>query len=691
MHLFKNQSFAHKIALTSVIATVIAVCTLLATFLLLDVISSRRVLNTDLAALADVVGQTSTAALTFRDQLAAQEVLNALRTEPPIVAACLYDAAGARFAQYQRQPGAQGCPAARTQILSPTRDFPSVIRPIVLHDEFLGSVLLVSDVQELKKRWKRLLFATVGMLIVALTFSGIAGSSLQRGILKPISDLTGVMRNVTEEQKFSARVAVSGNDEIAHLGKGFNAMLCELERRENQKKKFEAQLEYQASNDALTGLPNRRLFSDRLVQALATAERVHRNVAILYIDLDGFKLVNDSLGHPVGDSLLVEVAARFSAAVRKSDTLARIGGDEFTVILTNLHAREDALAVAMTLVDTLDQPFHIECHQLTISASIGISLYPHDALDSAHLMQQADAAMYAAKRNGKNQVMYFTPDLGVLVRERLNLENQLRDALANGEIFVQYQPEFDVLTKQLVRFEALARWNHPTLGSIPPDKFIPVAEESGLITPLGAYILESACVEAIRWQSISPYPIQIAVNVSNIQFSRPTFVEEVSEIILRTGIDPRLLQLELTESVMVEGINSSAESMRRLKAIGVTFAIDDFGTGYSCLSYLPALPFDALKIDRSFIKTSHLSVERRLLVQSLISLAQNIGLRVIVEGVETVEQLELIQKLGGNEIQGYLLGRPTTDPTSKIVSMREMNEPLASPTDILVPTMQPVS
>jgi EAL domain-containing protein (putative c-di-GMP-specific phosphodiesterase class I) len=258
--------------------------------------------------------------------------------------------------------------------------------------------------------------------------------------------------------------------------------------------------------------------------------------------------------------------------------------------------------------------------------------------------------------------------LGTLVRERLSLENQLRDALAQGDIQAHYQPEFDVVSGRLVRFEALARWTHPTLGAIPPDKFIPVAEESGLIVPLGAYVLEQACGEAVKWQTIAPYPVQVAVNVSSIQFGRDKFVEEVVEILNRTGLRPDLLQLELTESVMLSGVQHSAETMKRLKGLGVSFAIDDFGTGYSCLSYLPSLPFDALKIDRSFVRDCHLQPERKMLVQSLISLAHNIGLRVVVEGVENAQQFDLIGKLGGNEIQGYLLGRPIPDPAAQILS-----------------------
>jgi diguanylate cyclase (GGDEF)-like protein len=668
MRLGPNRTFAHRIMLASLLATSIAVGTLTTGFLVLDSISSRGSLNARLSTLADVVGKNSTAALNFKDHGAALEVLEALRAEPSLVTACLYDSSGVLFAEYKRDSSPQTCQKDRKEVLAPSGEFPSVIRSVSRRDEFLGSVVLISDTQELKGRRKQLLLLAGILLVLAFSTSGILSFLLQRKNVKPISDLLLAMKKVRAEKVYSARVSISGSDEIASLGNGFNAMLSELERREAEKIIVESQLALEAHNDSLTGLPNRRLFGERLALTLAAADRGQLTVAMLYIDLDGFKLVNDSLGHQIGDSLLVEVAVRFSARVRISDTLARIGGDEFTVILSSLHVREEAMIVGRVLLETLLEPFDIDGHQLTISASIGISLYPENAHTGSELMQQADGAMYAAKRSGKNQARYFTPDLGVRVREQLNLENQLRDALARNEIYANYQPEFDARSGRLVRFEALARWNHPTLGMVPPDKFIPVAEESGLIIPLGAYILEQACIEAIKWQSLFPYPIQVAVNVSSVQFALVTFTDEVADILKRTGLRPGLLQLELTESVMIDGISSTAKKMRQLKSLGITFAIDDFGTGYSCLSYLPSLPFDALKVDRSFVKNCHSSPEGRMLVQSLITLAQNIGLRVIVEGVETAEQLAVIRDLGANEVQGYLLGRPTSNPTATIAS-----------------------
>jgi diguanylate cyclase (GGDEF)-like protein/PAS domain S-box-containing protein len=419
---------------------------------------------------------------------------------------------------------------------------------------------------------------------------------------------------------------------------------------------------YESLNDALTGLHNRRFMSDELNTILARAKREKSMIGAIYLDLDGFKAVNDSLGHSIGDSLLVEVANCLRSRVRESDLLARLGGDEFLVLLCGLHAKEEAAKVAADLLETISNPLSVEGHDITIGASIGISIFPDSATGGEELMRQADSAMYAAKREGKNRVMYFTPEIGSLVHERLTLENELRGAIARNEISVHYQPEFEVASLRLVRFEALARWTHPTLGRIPPDKFIPIAEESGLIVALGAYIMQYACAEAVKWQGILPYPVQVAVNVSSIQFHRKGFVEEVGFTLRQTGLKPELLQIEFTESVMLGGALSSAEPMNRLRAMGISLAIDDFGTGYSCLSYLPSLPFDALKIDRAFVKDLGKRPESESMVRTLIMLANNIGMRVIVEGVETQEQLELIRTYGANEVQGYLLGRPTPTP-----------------------------
>ena len=483
---------------------------------------------------------------------------------------------------------------------------------------------------------------------------------------RAISELAQAMQEVAQDRKFTARVSTRGSDGIAQLGVGFNQMLSELESEEKARQKAETKLQMQALTDELTQLPNRRLLSDRLSQSLALAQRDNRIVALLYIDLDGFKLVNDSLGHAAGDQLLLQVAQRLRARIRRSDTLARLGGDEFTVLLNSLRATAEAELVASSLLDALSRQFVVEGHEIVIGASIGISLFPEHGSDAATLLQHADSAMYAAKRNGKNQVKRYTPELGASVRERVTLETQLRGAISRGEIHLAYQPEFDLGSGRVVRFEALARWMHPSLGSIQPDKFIPIAEECGMIVTLGAYLLEQACSAAVKWQAIAPHPVQVAVNVSSLQFALPAFVNEIGEILLYTGLKPELLQIELTESIMLSGAEHAAETMRRLRELGVSLAIDDFGTGYSCLSYLPRLPFNILKIDRSFVRDLEPGSGAKAIVQSLVTLAHSLDMQVVVEGIENQRQLQIVKQLGITAAQGFFLGRPVADPASQL-------------------------
>lgn len=424
-------------------------------------------------------------------------------------------------------------------------------------------------------------------------------------------------------------------------------------------------------NDPLTGLPNRRMISIRLASLFAEAKMTDSIIGLLYLDLDGFKAINDTHGHGVGDAVLIHVANQLRSRVRQEDVVARLGGDEFMVILGNLHEREEAVRVGKTLLETLSSPFMVGDREVAVSGSIGISVYPESAHDAEELMKQADSAMYAAKREGKNRLMRFTPEIGSLFHERMTLENQLRGAVQRNEISIHYQPEFELFGSRLTRFEALARWTHPELGSIPPGKFIPIAEESGLIVGLGAYIMRKACMDAVTWRKTLPYPIQVAVNVSNIQFCRRGFVEEVSAVLEETGLPPELLQIELTESVMMKDPDDSTVIMNRLHDLGVGLAIDDFGTGYSCLSYLPLLPFDALKIDSSFVRGLGTRPESESMVHTLIMLAHNIGMLVIVEGVETLEQLRMLRKLGADEVQGFFMGRPSAHPEDLITRLAE--------------------
>jgi diguanylate cyclase (GGDEF)-like protein/PAS domain S-box-containing protein len=427
-----------------------------------------------------------------------------------------------------------------------------------------------------------------------------------------------------------------------------------------EQRQLSDQLAYQAHHDALTGLSNRLLFQERLRQEIAQARRAGTMLALLYVDLDRFKLINDTLGHASGDEILRQVAWRLKSCLRDGDTLARISGDEFTVTAAGLKNPQDASVVAETILKALRAPFQAENQELYVTASVGISVYPRDAIDAETLQRNADSAMYRAKSRGKNRFEYFLAELSASRRQRLELEACLRRALERGEFSLHYQPQFDLHSGKLVGQEALLRWTHPKLGSVPPDQFIPVAEENELIVPIGTWVLQEACRQTSAWRKAG-YPLKgIAVNVSAVQFSRPDFVRTIDEVLKHSGMEPRFLELELTESLIIRDVRESANKMAQLRALGVQISVDDFGTGYSSLSYLQRLPIDILKLDRSFVEEFKTEGSgSSSLVQGIVTLAHGLGIRVTAEGVETQQQLDLVHHSGCDKVQGYLLGRPS--------------------------------
>lgn len=416
-------------------------------------------------------------------------------------------------------------------------------------------------------------------------------------------------------------------------------------------------LAYQAQHDALTGLPNRALFEDRLHRSLAQARRQGWLAAVLFVDLDRFKQINDTLGHPVGDSLLQHVARRLEGCIRRNDTLARMGGDEFTVLLTELRDQQYVLTVAQKLLDALQAPFQIDAYELFITASIGVSVYPRDGKDAATLQRNADSAMYRAKNRGKNNYQLFVPEINASALESLEIENALRRALENDEFQLRYQPQVGI-DGGLTGLEALLVWNHPKLGIISPTQFIPVAEECGLIGPIGSWVLKQACSQAAEWRRAGLPPVKVAVNVSATQFTRAGFADVVAGILKETGFDAGSLELELTESVVMNNVEESNRQMSRLRTLGVCIAIDDFGTGYSSLSHLRNLPIDTVKIDQSFLGELESEPNAMPLLRAIVALAHSLNLSVVAEGVETEQQLEALRQVGCDRIQGYLTGEP---------------------------------
>jgi len=540
----------------------------------------------------------------------------------------------------------------------------------------VGMVILDVDgrVQSVNKGFTDLLHATPDELVGKFLFDYISPEHHADVRQQREAILSGQIRNYGAERRFIRRdgVSVWVRTSVSLLLIDGQHHTITLVEDISEKKRIRDRLRKQALRDPLTGLPNRREFEQVLDVALTVAkgdEVRHRmngeagmlprsnEVALIYIDLDRFKLVNDTLGHRYGDLLLKSTARRFRECLEPDQFLARVGGDEFTVVLSGLQKSDVPATVAKRLLESFRVPFDIDGHEISIGASIGISRYPLDGKDGSSLLQSADAAMYAAKHSGQRRFMFFTAEMRAAAHDRLSIESHLRRALDHREITVHFQPQYELATDRLVRFEALCRWFSPVLGQVSPDRFIPVAEETGIIHALGSHILRESCRQALNWQE-GEHPVQVAVNVSAVQFARADFVKSVVDILRETGLRSSLLELEITESAFIRDREDGIRKMEQLKHLGVRISIDDFGTGYSSLSYLQHMPLDSLKIDRSFTAKLGSSPTALSMVRAIIAMARALGLRIVTEGVENAAQVELLRVLGTDDVQGYYYGRP---------------------------------
>ena len=433
------------------------------------------------------------------------------------------------------------------------------------------------------------------------------------------------------------------------------------------------EMAHSAEHDFLTGLPNRMLLNDRISQAIALAPRHENQVAVLFLDLDGFKHINDSLGHPVGDELLKSVAERLVGCVRIADTVSRQGGDEFVVLLSEADQWEDAAVVAKRILDAVAEPHSIGTQELHVTTSIGVSVYPDDGHDAETLIKNADTAMYQAKENGRQSYRFFEPAMNVRAVERQSIEEDLRRAVERDEFVLHYQPKIDLRTGNITGAEALIRWMHPTRGLLAPAQFIPIAEDSGLILPIGNWVLREACRQARAWVDAGTPAGTMAVNVSAMELGGENFLDGLFAILTDTGLDPGALEIELTESVLMKHAESAASILLSLRERGVHVAVDDFGTGYSSLSYLREFPIDALKIDQSFVRQITSAEDDMSIVTAVISMARSLKLRVVAEGVETAEQLAFLQAGECDEAQGYHFSRPV--PAEEFASLLKSGFP----------------
>jgi diguanylate cyclase (GGDEF)-like protein len=505
--------------------------------------------------------------------------------------------------------------------------------------------------------------------------------TIATGCNAPIILLTG-----QGDHELDMRAMEAGAADYLAKGEITKNILDRSIRYSIRQKKSEDRILRMAYYDSLTDLPNRLLFHDRLKQALNHAERYKSRLSILFLDLDNFKRINDTLEHRIGDLLLKGFAGRLLNYVRTSDTvsrlgtnepintIARLGGDEFTILLVEVSAANDISKIAQRVLKILAQPFALDGHEVFITGSIGIAIYPDDGTDADSLLKNADIAMYHAKEQGKNNFQFYNQSMNATAYERLSLENNLRRAMDREDFVLYYQPRMEIRTGEIVGTEALVRWDNPDKGMLQPADFIPLAEETGLIVPMGEWILDAACKQNKTWQQegSSLARVAVSVNLSGKQFKQTSLLEVVENVLVNTELDPNCLELELTESVLMDDEEKTLNMLHRLKRMGVVLSIDDFGTGYSSFSYLKLFPIDILKIDRSFIKDATTSTDDATIVEAIIAMAHSLNLRVVAEGVETEEQLAFLREIDCDEAQGFWLCPPLQpDEVLKFLNNRE--------------------
>lgn len=660
------DNFYGKQRLLIMASCVIVLVTSMLCYLSYSYVFYNRESHARLEALADIVAADVGAALAFSDYDSINRSLRAFRFDSSIKQLVVMDDQGRVCASYSGQ-GVEVPPEELRQSLKRIRSVdgrhlielcPGVERPIVRSGVLLGSVVARQDESIIIYRGVLAVVTGVVIFIFSLLLSYLLADRFARIITGPVTAMAEAMQEVSITKNFSMRVPGSDTREIDLLARGFNHMLEEIALRDEALLERQERLSRQANFDSLTGLPNRMLFSDRLEQALRRATRSAEKLAVLFIDLDDFKLVNDTHGHRTGDLLLQETAARLSGRVRNEDTVARLGGDEFIIFLQNIRNAETAMMVAGKLMSVLLTPYVIEDKRLFVSASIGVAVFPDHGGSAEVLIKSADTAMYQAKEKGKNHVELFSSVLHEKVSERLGLGNDLHKALEYGELELYFQPRINLRDGAWSGVEALLRWRHPVFGMIPPDKFIPLAEKTGLIIPIGEWVINEACRHLQQWQDHGiPIPM-VSVNVSPLQLQRQDLVKVVLDAVTSHALRRCSLEIELTESALMENMEQSVAILRQLQMMGVVVSIDDFGTGYSSLSHLRNLPINILKIDRSFILNVHESEEDAQILAAIIAMAHSLRLDVVAEGVEHVEQEKVLKDLGCLEVQGYYYAAP---------------------------------
>lgn len=674
MNFIGRRSIQKTLQLVLLITSFSALLLATVGFAVNDWFTSREQMKDRMRAQATIIGNNSVAALMFNDEQSAAKTLATLESESDIVGAVLFTADGISFARYRRDV-LNGGQNMQLESAGDLRGRIFVQAPIRHDGEVIGSIQLIADNSGWLQQQLFRLGTVFGLFIISLVVALLFAQRLQRVVTEPVLALASMARRITKHRDYSLRAEKLSRDEIGFLVDDFNEMLNQIQMRDAELQQTHAHLEekvrsrtaeleelaskfeHQAYHDALTGLANRITFEHRLKEAISQAQRYHSELVVLFFDLDRFKRINDTLGHTVGDKLLVNVSKRLRSTLRGCDTLARFGGDEFAVLMLDAH-QESAGDVACKLLAAINEPMLVDGHNLHVSTSIGISAYPHDGENVEDLLKNADTAMYRSKDKGGSQFTFFASDMNAKVERRLLLENKLRQAIDASLLYLAYQPKWDTASGALVGVEALVRWRDEVEGNISPAEFIPLAEECGLIHDIDLWVLEKACREILSLKQRCGFELQLSVNFSPSHFIRFDICEEVSAILRHTHFPGHDLELEITENLVGPDVVDISSKIHAIRDLGVEISIDDFGTAYSSLSRLKQLPLNTLKIDRSFIQDIENDPDDKTLVRTIIAMAHNLNMKVVAEGVETQAQYDFVRQYQCDMVQGYLLGKP---------------------------------
>lgn len=678
-HYYNNLSIANKLKFMG-ISTMAIVGTIAITFILVyEFTNEKNIIENEIETLANVIADNVASAVLFNDTQHITKTLSSFRYKQKVEHAYAMDNRWNILGTYTRGEAdeheeiLQQLRSGKQQIWDGSELY--IVVPVHVNDEQVGFLVVIASLNEFIIR---IVTETVVIILIVL-FSYIMTfryrARLRDSILMPIAKLNESTNKIIKTETLTENVMIYNYDEIGELAKNFNLMLEKLGLSQKELTDQKDILEYQAYHDALTGLPNRLLFYDRLEQAINKAKRNNEEIAVFFIDLDHFKQINDSLGHEVGDEVLKLFAKCLRNNTREEDTLARMGGDEFMLMMENLQTPQTAVVVALKIIASMCEPIWVAEHELYLTSSTGISLYPQDGSDAQVLIRNADSAMYKAKDEGRNTYQFYTMEMTELAFERMAMEVSLHRALDNGEFVVYYQPQFSGLSEKLLGMEALVRWNHPDIGLVSPDKFIPLSEESGLIVLIDRFVMKTAMTQMTQWYRADYKPGVLAINLAMKQLEQDDFIPTLENLLKETECQPEWLELEITEGHLMKNPDQTILILQKISHLGIHIAIDDFGTGYSSLSYLKRLPINKLKIDQSFVRDIPEDAEDVAIVNAVIALSKSLNLSVIAEGVETHKQKKFLVENGCENIQGYLYSRPIpADEMEKMLTEQRLKD-----------------